>query len=123
MDNTHDQPLPPGVQSLPNYSTNPAPSSPKKKLTQLLTRPLNILITPQDLSITLATREIMSFRFLILIQPLILPLIAHIRIMVHQMVMLLNGQVTSQITFIMAMLLNWVQYNIMVPTTRFLRIS
>ena len=93
------------------------------QLTQLLTRPLNILITPQDLSITLATREIMSFRFLILIQPLLLLLIAHIRIMVHQMVMLLNGQVTSQITFIMAMILNWVQYNIMVPTTRFLRIS
>ncbi|KAK9987019.1 hypothetical protein SO802_031970 [Lithocarpus litseifolius] len=28
MDNAHDQPLPPGVQSLPNYSTNPAPYPP-----------------------------------------------------------------------------------------------
>ena len=64
----------------------------------------------------------MSFHFLILIQPLLLLLKAHIRIMVHQMVMLLDGQVTSLITFIMAMLLNWVQYNT-VPTTRFLRIS
>ncbi|KAK4581201.1 hypothetical protein RGQ29_024755 [Quercus rubra] len=28
MDNAHDQPLPPGVQSLPSYSTNPAPYPP-----------------------------------------------------------------------------------------------
>ena len=114
MDNAHDQPLPPALTSLPNYSTNPAPYLPPQHF-DYAARPQYhssntgnhvFPLSYSNSTFTSTTHSHCSYP--------------------HNGAS--NGYAPQwsghiPITFIMAMLLNWVQYNIMVPTTRFLRIS